>query len=50
MRFAIAGLLVAGLLGIGCQRVLKQGFDAFQFSSVDTKDIDVTSCSPPTVC
>jgi len=45
-----AGLLTLGLIGAACERVVKTGFDAFQFSSVDEGDINVESCSPPADC
>jgi hypothetical protein len=45
-----AGLLTLGLIGAACERVVKAGFDAFQFSSVDKKDINVVRCDPPNVC
>jgi len=44
------GLLTLGLLGFACERVVKAGFDAFQFSSVEEGDINVVSCEPPNVC
>jgi len=44
------GLLTLGLLGFACERVVKAGVDAFQFSSVDKGDIDVQDCSPPNEC
>jgi len=44
------GLLTLGLLGFACERVVKAGFDAFQFSSVEEGDINVESCSPPADC
>jgi len=44
------GLLTLGLLGFACERVVKAGFDAFQFSSVEEEDIKVVRCDPPNVC